>query len=149
MLAVQSPREWNRFCEKVLRRPELERDPRFATNSARVQHRSAMDGIVQEALGKLPMSEIVSLLDEAQMAYGRMNSVQEFVDHPQLAARGRWREVDSPVGPLKALVPPVTMEGVEPRMDAIPELGQHTDAILRELGFDSATIAAWRQAKMI
>ncbi len=149
MLAVQSPREWNRFCEKVLRRPELERDPRFATNSARVQHRSAMDGIVQEALGKLPMSEIVSLLDEAQMAYGRMNSVQEFVDHPQLAARGRWREVDSPVGPLKALVPPVTMEGVEPRMDAIPKLGQHTDAILRELGFDSATIAAWRQAKMI
>ena len=149
MLAVQSPREWKRFCEKVLCRPELEKDPRFKTNSARVRNRSAMDGIVQEALGKLPMAEIISLLDEAQMAYGRMNSVQEFVDHPQLAARGRWREVDSPVGPLKALVPPVTMEGVEPRMGSIPELGQHTEPILQELGFDSATIAAWRQAKMI
>jgi itaconate CoA-transferase len=149
MLAVQSPREWNRFCEKVLRRPELEKDPRFATNSKRVQNRSAMDGIVQETLANLPMAEILSLLDEAQMAYGRMNSVQEFVDHPQLAARERWREVDSPVGPLKALLPPVTMEGVEARMDPIPELGQHTDAILQELGFDRATIAEWRQAKMI
>jgi itaconate CoA-transferase len=149
MLAVQSPREWNRFCEKVLRQPELERDPRFATNSDRVRNRHAMDGIVQEALGELTMAEIIPLLDEAQMSYGRMNSVQEFVDHPQLTARERWREVDSPVGPLKALVPPVTMEGVEPRMDPIPALGEHTDAILRELGFDSAMIAAWRQAKMI
>ena len=78
-----------------------------------------------------------------------MNTVREFLDHPQLAARNRWRDVDSPVGPLRALVPPFTLDGQEPRMDAIPAVGQHTDAILGELGFDAATIAKWRGSGIV
>ncbi|HWX54002.1 MAG TPA: CaiB/BaiF CoA-transferase family protein [Verrucomicrobiae bacterium] len=149
LLAVQNEREWARFCEKVIAQPELENDPRFVSNSKRVEHRPAVDSIVAAALKKLTAEKIIALLEDAQIAYARLNSVREFVDHPQLAARERWREVDSPVGPLRALVPPGMMEGAEPYMGAVPALGQHTDAILTELGFDANTIAAWRQKKMI
>ena len=78
-----------------------------------------------------------------------MNSVGEFLDHPQLAARDRWREVDSPVGPIRALVPPFGIEGVEPRMEKIPAVGEHTDAILSELGIDRITIQAWREQQIV
>jgi itaconate CoA-transferase len=149
ILAVQNEREWARFCDKVLCRPELKSDPRFISNPKRVENRSAVDGTVGAVLQTLTTQEIISRLEDAQIAYARLNSVQEFVDHPQLAARGRWRDVDSPVGPLRALIPPVTMEGVEPVMGAIPALGEHTDAILQELGFDRDTIVAWRKAKII
>ena len=149
ILAVQNEREWSRFCNKVLCQPELRNDPRFMSNPLRVENRPAVDGIVNAALQKLTTEQIIARLEDAQIAYARLNSVQEFVDHPQLAARGRWRDVDSPVGPLRALVPPVTMEGVEPVMGAIPALGEHTDAILQELGFAQDTIATWRKAKII
>ena len=149
ILAVQNEREWSRFCDKVLCQPELKNDSRFISNPQRVKNRPAVDGLVSAALQKLTTEQIIVRLEDAQIAYARLNSVQEFVDHPQLAARGRWRDVDSPVGPLRALVPPVTMEGVEPVMGAIPALGEHTDAILQELGFDPATITAWRKAKII
>jgi itaconate CoA-transferase len=129
--------------------PELKNDPRFISNPQRVENRPAVNGIVGAELQKLTTEQIIARLEDAQIAYARLNSVQEFVDHPQLAARGRWRDVDSPVGPLRALVPPVTMEGVEPVMGAIPALGEHTDSILQELGFDSATIATWRKTKII
>ena len=88
-------------------------------------------------------------LERAQIAYGRLNSVEEFLNHPQLQARDRWREVKSPVGPLRALIPPLTMEGVEPAMGDVPALGQHTDAVLKELGFDADTITTWRKGKVI
>jgi itaconate CoA-transferase len=78
-----------------------------------------------------------------------MNTVGEFLDHPQLAARDRWRQVDSPVGPLRALVPPFRLDDQEPVMGPIPALGEHTDAILGELGFDAATIARWREAGIV
>jgi itaconate CoA-transferase len=149
ILAVQNEREWARFCDKVLCRPELKNDPRFISNPKRVENRPAVDGTVSAVLQTLTTQEIIARLEDAQIAYARLNSVQEFVDHPQLAARDRWRDVDSPVGPLRALIPPVTMEGVEPVMGAIPALGEHTDAILQELGFDTATITAWRRAKII
>ncbi len=149
ILAVQNEREWSRFCDKVLCQPEFKNDPRFISNPQRVENRPAVDGIVSAELRKLTTEQIIVRLEDAQIAYARLNSVQEFVDHPQLAARERWRDVDSPVGPLRALLPPVTMEGVEPVMGAIPALGEHTDAILQELGFDRDTIATWRKAKII
>ena len=92
---------------------------------------------------------MVARLEAAQIANARLNTVQEFWDHPQLAARDRWREVDSPVGRLRALLPPVTMAGVEPVMGPIPEVGQHTEAILRELGVEPGTIAELHQAGAI
>jgi itaconate CoA-transferase len=92
---------------------------------------------------------IVEQLDAAQIANARMNTVQEFVDHPQLTARERWREVSSPVGPLRALIPPVTMQGVESFMGSIPDVGEHTDAILAELGYDEGATAALRREDTI
>ena len=88
-------------------------------------------------------------LDRAQIANARMNSMQEFWDHPQLQARERWREVDSPVGPLKALLPPVTMRNVEPRMDPIPALGEQTEQILCSFGYQDEQICRLRAERVI
>lgn len=148
-LGLQNEREWKKFCEVVLESPQLFLDPRFDSNAKRVQNRQQLDLVMQDVFQKLTAAEIIARLESAQIANARMNTVQEFVDHPQLEARKRWSTVDSPVGPLQALLPPVTMENVEPVMNEIPALGQQTRAILAELGFDSETIAAWRQASVI
>jgi itaconate CoA-transferase len=144
-LAIQNEREWARFSGDVLQRPELTGEERFRTNSARVRHRAALHAAIDEVFARLSTSEAVARLDRAGIANARMNSVREFVDHPQLAARDRWRDMESPVGPIRSLVPPVDIDGAEPRMDALPALGQHTDRILQEIGIDRATIDAWRK----
>ena len=145
-LGLQNEREWKKFCDVVLQRPQLTQDPRFDSNANRVKNRPQLDQAMQEVFQKLTAAEIIARLESAQIANARMNTVKEFADHPQLEARKRWSQVDSPVGPLKALFPPVTMENVEPVMNEVPALGQQTDAILGELGFDSEKIAAWRKA---
>ena len=146
---IQNDREWARFCEQVLGRPELAVDPRFSSNASRVEHQAALDEVIAASFAPLTAAAAIERLDAAGIANARMNTVREFLDHPQLAARNRWRHVDSPVGPLRALVPPFTLDGEEPRMDAIPAVGEHTDAILRELGFDAATIARWRASGIV
>jgi itaconate CoA-transferase len=148
-IGLQNEREWKRFCDVVLRRPELFADPRFDRNDKRVQNRAELDQAMREVFSKLTAAEILARLEAAQIANARMNTVQEFVEHPQLKARGRWSTVDTPAGPLPALLPPVTMENVETVMKEVPALGQHTEAILAELGFDAATVAGWRRDKMI
>jgi crotonobetainyl-CoA:carnitine CoA-transferase CaiB-like acyl-CoA transferase len=146
---VQNEREWARFCDEVLNRRELAIDPRFNTNASRVRHQSALDEIIAASFAASTAAAVVERLDAAGVANARMNTVREFLDHPQLAARNRWREVDSPAGPLRALVPPIAVDGQEPRMDAIPSVGQHTDPILRELGFDQPTIAQWHREGVV
>jgi len=148
-LGLQNEREWKKFCDVVLQTPQLSTDPRFDSNARRVQNRQQLDQAMQDVFKKLTAAEIIARLEAAQIANARLNTVQEFVDHPQLEARMRWRTVDSPVGKLRALLPPVTMEHVDTAMNEIPALGQHTDAILGELGFDSETIAGWRQSTVI
>jgi itaconate CoA-transferase len=143
-LGIQNEREWARFCEDVLGRPELAADPRFASNSDRVRHRDELDRLVNTTLGTRPAATVIELLETAGIACARMNSVQEFLAHPQLTTRGRWRSVESPVGPLQMLLPPVSVEDVEPRMDAVPALGEHTAQILDELGIDGGRLADWR-----
>ena len=148
-LGLQNEREWKKFCELVLGNPGLASDSRFDSNAKRVQNRRQLDVAMREVFQKLTAAEIIARLDAAQIANARLNTVQEFVEHPQLQARKRWSTVNSPVGSLPALFPPVTMEDVEPVMKEVPELGQHTDAILGEFGFDRDTIARWRHEKII
>jgi itaconate CoA-transferase len=148
-LGIQNEREWERFCEAVLEHPAMAKDERFATNSGRVANREALDKEIEGVFKRLSAEEVIERLEEAQIANARMRTVHDFLDHPQLEARDRWREVDSPAGPLRALVPPATMSGVEPTMAAVPEVGEHTDRILAELGYDEEGIAALHREKAV
>jgi itaconate CoA-transferase len=144
-LGIQNEREWRRFCEAVLGRPDMASDELFENNSRRVENREALEEEISAVFGDLPSEEVLKRLDAAGIANARMRSVQDFLEHPQLAARGRWREVGSPVGPLRALLPPATPSDTEPVMAPIPAVGEHTDAILEELGYDEEAIASLRR----
>ncbi|SMF22082.1 Crotonobetainyl-CoA:carnitine CoA-transferase CaiB [Streptomyces sp. Amel2xC10] len=146
LLSVQNDREWRRLAERVLGRPGLGTDPEFATNAARVTHRERTDALVGEALGALGTDEALALLEAAGIACARLRDLRELNEHPQLAARERWREVGSPVGPLRALLPPITLPGgSEARMGDVPALGEHTEALLRAAGMTDEEIAALRR----
>jgi itaconate CoA-transferase len=143
-LGLQNEREWALFCLVVLEQPEVAADPRFDSNAKRVANREALHAMIDAVFSQLTIDQVIARLDQAQIANAHMNSMQEFWEHPQLQARERWREVGSPVGPLKALLPPVTMRDVEPRMDPIPALGEHTDQILHSLGYQDEHISRLR-----
>ncbi|MFJ9710528.1 CaiB/BaiF CoA transferase family protein [Streptomyces sp. NPDC101234] len=150
LLSVQNDREWRRLAEQVVGRPELGSDPAFATNAARVANRARTDELVGTALGALDADEAVARLDAAGIACARLRDLHELAGHPQLAARERWREVGSPVGPLRALLPPITLPGGdEARMGDVPALGQHTEALLRAVGMTDAETAALRRDGVI
>jgi itaconate CoA-transferase len=148
MLGLQNEREWLRFCEKVLLQPALATDPRFTANFKRVAERTALRQIIVDTFRPLTVAEVEARLEAAQIANARVNTMADVWAHPQLQARQRWTEVGSPQGPLPALLPPGTWnEG--PRMDPVPALGEHTDAILAELGYGADGIAALRAARAI
>ncbi|MFE2064663.1 CaiB/BaiF CoA transferase family protein [Streptomyces sp. NPDC059467] len=150
LLSVQNDREWRRLAEQVVGRPELGSDPAFATNAARVANRARTDELVGKALGALDADEAVARLEAAGIACARLRDLHELAGHPQLAARERWREVGSPVGPLRALLPPITLPGGdEARMGDVPALGQHTEALLRAVGMTDAETAALRRDGVI
>jgi len=134
-IGLQNDREWAVFCARILHRPELADDVRFRTNPDRLAHNDELTAIISAALRSLPADRLTDLLDEAGIACARLRTPAGFGAHPQLAARRRWREVDSPGGPVRVLLPPVSVPGREPVLGAIPALGQHTAAILAELGF--------------
>jgi itaconate CoA-transferase len=148
-LGIQNEREWERFCEVVLGRPEMANDELFTSNSERVENRDVLHQEIEAILEKLSSEEAIERLDGAKIANARMRTVRDFLNHPQLEARNRWREVESPVGPLRALVPPATMDGTEPVMSPIPEVGEHTGKILTELGYDDDAVATLRQSAAI
>jgi crotonobetainyl-CoA:carnitine CoA-transferase CaiB-like acyl-CoA transferase len=148
MLGLQNEREWVNFCEKVLLQPELARDPRFAGNAKRVAERSALRQIIVEAFVPLSAAQVVERLEAAQIANARVNTMHEVWEHPQLKARQRWREVGTSAGTVPALLPPGSW-AEEPRMDPVPALGEHTEAILRELGIDADGVRALRAAEAI
>jgi crotonobetainyl-CoA:carnitine CoA-transferase CaiB-like acyl-CoA transferase len=133
---VQNEREWKRFCEEVMEMPELAEDERFAGNGARVRNRAMLEAIVEGFFRDFTCAEMRERLDAAQIANGAVNDVAAVATHPQLAARGRWATVDSPVGPIPALVPPHNLRGVTPRMDRVPGLGEHTREVLAEIGME-------------
>jgi itaconate CoA-transferase len=148
-LGIQNDREWERFCRIVLKRGELAGDLRFDSGPRRVANRRELHRAIEDVFCRLTAREILARLEEAQIANSRMNSIQEFLEHPQLAARDRWWDIDSPVGKLSALIPPADLAGTEPVMGPIPSLGEHTDVILNEIGFDAPTLAEWRRRGVI
>jgi itaconate CoA-transferase len=146
---IQNEREWTRFCNEVLDHPDIADDPRFNSNSRRVEHRQELDAIIGKCFERFTANEVTERLEAAQIAVARMNTVAEFVAHPQLAARSRWCDVQSPAGMLRLLKPPFNMEGIDAQAGRIPGVGEHTTEILRELGLDEAIVADWRQAGII
>lgn len=131
-LGIQNEREWATFCDRVLGRPMVAMDARFARNSLRVRHRAELTLVIEEGLSRYTADEVVDLLEKAGIANALLRDMQGFADHPQLAARNRWREYDSPVGPLRGLIPPATFVGQEPVMGRVPNVGEDTDRVLAE-----------------
>jgi itaconate CoA-transferase len=143
-LGVQNDREWHRLCARVLGRPELADDPRFATNAARVAARAELGREIEAALSAHSPDDVLALLDAAQIANARLNTVGDLLAHPQL--EHRWAEVASPAGPVRALPFPVDIGGAKPAFSPIPAVGEHTGAILAELGLTEDEIAALRSS---
>ncbi|PYB78839.1 CoA transferase [Pseudomonas sp. LB-090624] len=145
MLGLQNEREWASFCEKVLQKPELLQDERFDTNAKRSANRDALRAIIIEKFAELGNEEVIARLDAAPIANAQVNNMHQVWQHPQLRARERWVEVDSPQGKLPALLPPGANRAYQPRMDAIPSIGQHNQSILKELGYSESQIAELKE----
>ncbi len=149
MLGLQNEREWSTFCERVLMRPDLASDPRYAGNSRRSAAREELHRIIVDVFAGLTAAEVLRRLDDARIANARVNDMHDVWQHPQLAARKRWRDVDSPSGPIPALLPPGTDDDADPQWGAVPALGAHTDGILANLGYTPERIAELRAAGAI
>ena len=149
MFGLQNEREWAMFCDQVLLQPALAKDERFASNAKRSAARETVRAMIVEAFSAFTAEQVVERLDAAQIANARVNTMHDVWNHPQLKARNRWTEVGSAAGPLPALLPPGSWDLSRPRMDAVPALGQHTDALLAELGQSAVQIAALRVAGAI
>jgi len=145
-LSIQNERDWQRFCAEVLGDAAIAEDPRFANGPARVEHRAELEALIGEVFARLSREEAIALLDRADIANASMNSMTDFVAHPQHAARGRWHEVASPAGTIEVLAPALEFAEFPPAMGAIPALGAHTDGVLGELGYSPQEIAELRAA---
>jgi itaconate CoA-transferase len=144
MLGIQNEREWANFCTQVLQQPGLAKDERFDANAKRTQAREPLRHIIEAEFSQLTAPQVVQRLEAAQIANAQVNTMADLWAHPQLAARERWTTVGSPTGPLPAMWPPALPKDFDPRMDPIPALGQHTDALLAELGHSADDINALR-----
>lgn len=149
MLGVQNGSEWRSFCTTVLRQEELALEPRFSENHRRIENRPELHHIINDCFSQLTGAEILDRLEQANIANAEMRTIQSFINHPQLAYRQRWHEIDSPSGPLPALLPPAVISGIDPVMNPVPALGQHTDSILAEMGYTSQQIVRLRQKNIL
>ena len=149
MLGLQNEREWLQFCDKVLQQPALAQEARFKGNAQRTAHREALRALIVDVFSSLTSEQVVQRLEDAQIANAELRDMAGLWQHPQLAARGRWREVATPAGPVPTLLPPGSWTDGDPQLQAVPALGQHTDALLTELGVAPAEIAELRAAQII
>ncbi|GHB61985.1 CoA transferase [Streptomyces umbrinus] len=150
LFSIQNEREWAALCDRFLGLPGLVADPRFANGSARVAHREELNAIVAERFGELDGEEVMNLLDAAGIANAGVNDVTEFLEHPVLSGRDRWRDVRIPGGAtVRALLPPTDLAGLAPRMDPVPAAGEHTETVLAELGYSTADLDSLRADHVI
>lgn len=149
MLGLQNEREWLVFCEKVLQLPALAQEEKFSQNSKRHENRTELEKIIVDCFSNLNIEQVIQLLENASIANARMNDMQGLWNHPQLASRNRWAQIDSPVGEVPALLPPGVNNQYVYRMDAVPAVGEHSEKILTELGLDSKSIQELKDAKAI
>ncbi|MFV9474091.1 CaiB/BaiF CoA transferase family protein [Advenella sp. RU8] len=149
MLGLQNEREWKVFCEQVLGKPELASDERFANNTLRTANRDALKQIIVDTFAGMSKQQVIELLETAKIANASVNDMKGVWEHEQLKSRNRWREMDSPVGKLPTLLPPGVNNAYEYRIDAVPALGEHSEKILQELGYDAQTIAGWREQGVV
>lgn len=149
IFGVQNEREWQAFCTKVMESPQLAADPRFANNNARREHRIELTALIENYFADKTSLDVVKKLDAAGIANGRLNQPADVWDHVQFKARDRWREIETPNGPVRALLPPFAFANLEAMMGPVPALGQHTDAVLGELGYSANEISALRTAGAI
>jgi crotonobetainyl-CoA:carnitine CoA-transferase CaiB-like acyl-CoA transferase len=149
MLGLQNEREWVQFCETVLETPELAQDERFNKNFKRNEKRVELLEIIETCFSKLTAEQLIARLDKAQIANAQLNDMEGLWHHQQLKARNRWAEVDTPAGPIPALLPPGLNDSYDYRMDPIPDVGEHTNAILKELGMTESAIASMRASGAI
>jgi crotonobetainyl-CoA:carnitine CoA-transferase CaiB-like acyl-CoA transferase len=141
IFGLQNDREWAAFCKAVLQQPALIDDPRFATNKARVQNRTDLDAVLAQSFAPLSRDDLIARLDAGDIANAPLNNAHDLWEHPQLKARNRWREVETEVGPIQALLPPAKLSSTEAAMGAVPALGEHTTQILVELGMAADCLA--------
>ncbi len=133
---IQNEREWRSFCDVVLEDPAMCNDPRFASNPQRLENRGTLEKLIEQRFADWTSDQLLERLDAAAIANARMNSVEEFIDHPQIRERRRTREVESPTGAQTMFLPAITIPGVEPAMGPVPAVGEHTERILAELGLN-------------
>jgi crotonobetainyl-CoA:carnitine CoA-transferase CaiB-like acyl-CoA transferase len=143
-IAVQNQSQWIRFCAYVLEMPELAEDPDYATNELRVRNRGGLEALIEKALSRWTTEEVAHRLEAADIPYGLVRDLASFVDHPQLVVRNRWIEVGSPVGPIRQFLPPFDFADAELQVGPVPRVGEETDRILREIGYDAETITRFR-----
>ena len=149
MLGVQNEREWKSMCDKILGQPGLAADSRYDTNLKRNERRAEVVALIEKAFSKLTAERIVERLDAAGIANARVNTPEEVWQHEQFKDRARWRDVGTPAGEIPALLPPATFPDFDARMDPVPEIGQHTAAILAEIGLSDGEIEELRKASAI
>jgi itaconate CoA-transferase len=148
-LAVQNQSQWERFCAVALQRPDLARDPRFVSNELRVANRGELEPLIESVFADLSGDQVIARLEAADVPFGQVNQATDLVVHPQLVERNRIREIDTAAGSVPAFVPPFNLEGVEPNMGAVPEIGQHTDELLEQLGFSEQEVKRLRQERVV
>ncbi|WP_286939438.1 CaiB/BaiF CoA transferase family protein [Achromobacter sp. UBA4530] len=149
MLGLQNEREWRVFCAQVLRQAELAEDPRFISNSLRTANRDALRALIVAAFADLSIEQVTQRLEDAQIANARVNDMAGVWAHPQLQARQRWSEVDSPAGMLPALLPPATSNAFTAHMGPVPAVGQNTDAVLASLGYAPDQVAQLHASEVV
>ena len=149
MLGLQNEREWRVFCERVLNQPALADDECYASNSRRAENRESLRALIVQAFAGMTIDQVTDRLEAAQIANARVNEMKDVWAHPQLQARDRWREIDSPAGVLPSLLPPASSNAFTPRMDPVPAVGENTDAVLASLGYAPEEVARLRAAEVV